>query len=286
MTPWLVRAPDHLGDGLMARPCIQALAKLHPLHVVSPKWGSALYPFEGISHHAPNAAPPSELAILLKPSFGAAWRYRHYPRRIGIAYHHRAWLLSDALPIQREHRIESYNRIARFLGAQPDRIPHFPTHHRPPPFDIVFVVGTASPQTVQYKRFSELVQALTPHKSCLAVGGPGDEAILSTLSKQIPTLPSTSSLQDVANHAAAAQWMIGLDSGLSHLATAARHSAGHSSSKTLILYGSTDPEQTGPRPSTPLLPPPLPCWPCYSKSCRIGTPCLEHPIEDIVSRLL
>ena len=137
MKPWLVRAPDHLGDGLMARPCINALAKSHPLVVVAPKWGPVLYPFDGIQHCLPGTRPPSEMAILLKPSFGAAWRHRHYLNRIGIAFQHRKWLLTEALPVIEEHRIDGFNRIALSLGVKAEPIPRFPSVPTETKYDVV-----------------------------------------------------------------------------------------------------------------------------------------------------
>ena len=285
MKPWLVRAPDHLGDGLMARPCINALAKSHPLVVVAPKWGPVLYPFDGIQHCLPGTRPPSELAILLKPSFGAAWRHRHYLNRIGIAFQHRKWLLTEALPVIEEHRIDGFNRIALSLGVKAEPIPRFPSVPTETKYDVVFVVGTASPVTVQYKKFAALAQALPSQMHCLAIGGPGDEKILTQLATHLPNVMGDCTLQEVANHAASAKWMIGLDSGLSHLASAARFDAGHPISTSIIIYGSTDPARTGPRHSSAILPPALSCWPCYSKRCHKFTPCLAHPIENILSHI-
>ena len=285
MKPWLVRAPDHLGDGLMARPCIKALAELRPLWVVAPKWGHELYDFQGVTHVEPGTQPPSDCAILLKPSFGTAWRHRRYTIRIGIGFNRRSWLLTNALPILKEHRIDGFNRVAKALGCTVEYTPRFPVASLKPSIDVVFIVGTASPETVQYQRFAALIDSLPRQTRCLAIGGPGDEKILNQLSSHLPILSGDCTLKEVANHAASAKWMIGLDSGLSHVAAAARFEAGHAESSTMIIYGSTDPAQTGPRHSTAILPPALSCWPCYSKKCSISTPCLDHPIENIRSHL-
>src|SRR5690606_38407840 len=37
------RAPNHLGDGVMALPALEALARLGDLTIHAPRWGEALY---------------------------------------------------------------------------------------------------------------------------------------------------------------------------------------------------------------------------------------------------
>ena len=114
-----------------------------------------------------------------------------------------------------------------------------------PSIDVVFVVGTASPETVQYQRLLHSLTHSRDRPVALPIGGPGDGKILNQLSSHLPILSGDCTLQEVANHAASAKWMIGLDSGLSHVAAAARFEAGHTQSSTMIIYGSqTQPNRT------------------------------------------
>ena len=76
----LIRAPDHLGDGVMALPAISALSRLATCIIEAPRWGDVLYAGLG-SIIRPGGAPRAEAAVLLKPSLGAAWAVRHIPRR-------------------------------------------------------------------------------------------------------------------------------------------------------------------------------------------------------------
>lgn len=287
MKPWVVRAPDHLGDGIMARPTVAALAQKNSLLIVAPQWGAQVYPFNNITHYPIKAPLPSaDLAVLLKPSFGCAWRFRKYPQSIGIAYNHRGWLLSTSLAVVMEHRIDSYARIGRRLGVTPNRTPSWPCTQIPrSSLDVLLVVGTASPKTVRYRHLVSFAKKLTSQWNCLAVGGPGDEDILAELAPHIPTLASQTPLDTIANYAASARWTITLDSGLGHLVAAARYFAGLPSASTLVVYGSTDPTQTGPRHTTAITPKDLDCWPCYAKTCTKGTPCLEHDLEHIARHL-
>jgi ADP-heptose:LPS heptosyltransferase len=287
MNPWVVRAPDHLGDGVMALPTILTLAQKNPLIVISPKWGNELYMSPSIQVQSlSDEHPPYERAFLFKPSFGCAWRFRHYKERIGIGHHNRGRLLTTSIQKRVEHRIDEYARLAQVVGLQPLNRPCWRSENPDLKLevDVLFVVGTASPKTVLYKRFAELIQQCS-HLSCKILGGPGDEKTVKELSKHAPALPCNLSLSEVAQHARGAKWVISLDSGLGHLVTAVRNAENIPEKETIIIYGSTDPALTGPRGTTAVVPKALECWPCYSKNCHIQTPCLDHPPSQIKERL-
>ena len=75
-----IRAPDHLGDGVMALPAIRALAAAGPIRVYAPRWGAELY--AGLEVLQVDVRPDAPVGVLFKPSFGAAWRWRSsWPRR-------------------------------------------------------------------------------------------------------------------------------------------------------------------------------------------------------------
>ena len=67
------RAPDHLGDGVMALPAMAALSRLGPLRIRGPGWARRLYRGLGEIVEDPGDA---ELAVLFKPAFRAAWEAR------------------------------------------------------------------------------------------------------------------------------------------------------------------------------------------------------------------
>ena len=280
---WLVRVPDHLGDGVMAIPAIHALERNFSLLIEGPSWARVLYP----NHNyipARQKYPPQEGVILFKPSFGTAWRHRHHPIRIGIDINHRGFLLTKKIPLQSKHRIDVYLDIIRSLAPiktstpifqpKPCDIPTLPTN------SILCVIGTASAPTVRWKYFHSL-QAYRDR--LVFVGGPGNEPFLNSLSREgFKTLPSTLNLHQVGALAQNTSILIGLDGGLTHLAIAARNAISLSPKTSFVIYGSTDPEKTGPRNSTAIQKSTLPtCWPCYSKRCSIKTRCLDIPVSEI-----
>jgi len=266
----------------MALPAITALAKQFDVHIIGPRWIADLYGF--LTEHLYNSHPPpvADTILLLKPSLASAWRAREYKRTIGIGYGLRRLLLATSIQPM-GHRIDKYNSLARQLGVEATTIPQFQVtascDHTLPSDSIIFVVGTKSAQTVRWKYFSELAKELS--RPYYFLGGPGDETIIEELSLHHPTFPTTLSLQQVASIAQQADLLIGIDSGLSHLAVAARNAISIRTSKNIIVYGSTSPHQTGPRNSVSVYDERPSCWPCYKKRCAIGIPCLKTPIELI-----
>ena len=93
------------------------------------------------------------------------------------------------------------------------------------------------------------------------------------------------SLAEVARLATA---IVGNDSGLTHLAAAAIRGAGDDPIKVHVVYGSTDPDRTGPQGTQAHAAAPLPCWPCYRKRCAIASeaPCLEVPVAALLQTLV
>ena len=112
MASFLIRVPDHLGDGVMAIPAVAAIAQLGTAVVSGPHWAARLY---GLDNDANRAA---DVGVLLKPSFSAAWAHRHLPRRVGHPGDWRRWLLTDPVPRSDAHRGQTYAQIAEAVGAR------------------------------------------------------------------------------------------------------------------------------------------------------------------------
>ncbi|MEC7987165.1 MAG: glycosyltransferase family 9 protein [Myxococcota bacterium] len=257
------------------------------LWIEGPPWSRYLYP----NHRylmAKEKHPPQEGAILLKPSFGAAWRHRHHPIRIGIDTNRRGFLLTHRIYPKTQHRIDRYLEVTQTLVPIHEKIPTFtPQKVEIPtlPNDVILcVVGTASEKTVRWKSFHSLRQYI--HRIVFA-GGRNNQPFLDFLKeKGFRTLSSRLDLHQIGLIAQKSALLIGIDGGLTHLAIAARNAVQIPSQYNLVLYGSTDPKRTGPRNSTSLQRDPLPdCWPCYAKSCSIQTPCLDIQPQKITEFL-
>ena len=280
----LIRAPDHLGDGVMALPAITALSRLEPTIIVSPRWGDALYAGLGTLIQ-PGGAPRADTAVLFKPSLGAAWAVRHIPRRIGLSTDGRWWLLTDAVVPTQRHRIDDFAAIAAAAGVEVTALPAYGPPAATPmvaPDSVLLLPGTASPHTARWKHFRALADALDGR--AILTGGPGDEEALAEIAGPHRILPVLS-LPDFARLAASVRAVVGNDSGLTHLAAAGRRAHGVDPRDVHVVFGSTDPVRTGAPGATFHRGAPPPCWPCYAKRCPWGAPCLELP-ADVVGAAL
>lgn len=287
----LVRAPDHLGDGVMALPAIEGLQPLGALTIAGPPWIHELYRHIPATFVAPDQVPstPAALAVLLKPSLSAAWAARRIPRRVGLDTDHRRALLHVAVRELGPHRMHDLSAVARAAGGQPEGLPCFPTGPSDttglPPLParaVLLLPGTASPETVRWPGFRALADLLGGR--AVFAGGPADQALISEIAGPHPRVTATA-IGALAALAVAAQAVVGNDSGLAHLAAAARRAAGLAPSDVHVVYGSTQAERTGPPGSTPHMGARPDCWPCYRKRCEIGTPCLIHPADAVAAAL-
>ena len=271
-THWLLRAPDHLGDAVMAEPAIAALCEQYSCSIIGPSFCAELYA------HLPTVEKSTNKIVLFKPSTAEAIRCLHYTRRVGLG---RRWLLSDSIAPRPGHRIENLNRVAQHLGAHPQRPPHFPASGETPPLPqsfALFIVGTASPETVLWDNYDELADAV--NIDVVFAGGPGDETIVESMSKG-HRLPTTLSLSSFASIARKASWVVGSDCGLMHLACAARPD----SNRHFVIIGSTNPDETAPTNAQAIMGAQPQCWPCYRKQCNQNRQCLQIPTELVLKRI-
>ena len=269
----------------MALPAITALAKMEPSIIIAPRWGDALYGELTATIVQPGGALRADTAVLLKPSFGAAWAVRKTPRRIGLCTDARWLLLTHAVVPGQRHRIDDFAAIARAAGAEVEGLPDYAPPGEAPevPDDAVLLLpGTASPRTARWKHFRALADLLGDR--AILTGGPGDEAILAEVAGSRRVVPMLS-LPDFAALASRVSAVVGNDSGLTHLATAARRGHGADPRDVHVVFGSTDPVRTGAPGATWHRGPSPSCWPCYAKRCPWDAPCLELPAEMVAEAL-
>ena len=279
----LVRAPDHLGDGVQALPAVSALARHYRLAIAGPAWRRDLYAHTGAAF---DATGDEEIAVLLKPSFKAAWAVRRIPRRIGLSTGHRGILLTDAVTPPGTHRADDYAAICAVLGVHVVGLPTLPVDPARAPIaigraDVLLLPGTRSAETVRWRGFRSLAEALGDR--AVVVVGPGD---LPAVAETVPgstRLVGPFDVPQIAALAIQARAVVGIDSGLTHLAAAARRSVGLED--VHVVYGSTDEQHTGP-PGTRAHHGTRPaCWPCYRKHCPYGGPCLDADVQAVLEAL-
>lgn len=285
MASFLIRVPDHLGDGVMAIPAVSAIAKLGPTVVSGPAWAARLYSLE----NAPKRQ--ADIGVLMKPSFSAAWSHRHLPRRVGHPGDWRRWLLTDPIPRANVHRSKTYDQLAEAVGAAVTHRPHFVAseseRQRAPrliPGAILLLPLSRSQATVGWPYFRELADRLGGR--AIFAAGPGECDQLREIASGHPCLPPLP-VGEFAAIATQADAVVGNDSGLAHLAQAARTADGLDPSTVHVIFGSTDCAQTGPQGCTPHISP-HPCAPCYMKRCPLGQDvpqCLDVPVDRVLAAL-
>jgi ADP-heptose:LPS heptosyltransferase len=279
-----VRAPDHLGDGVLALPAIAAMLGLGRLWIRGPRWCAELY--AGLGDLGPCPERP-DLALLFKPSWSAAWQARRARRRMGLHGDGRWWLLSEAVLPSGGHRWEDYAALVEAAGGARPGLPSWPCKPDPLPAGAVLLLpGTASPETAAWRGHRALADALLLRgRPVYFLAGRGEEERLAPIAGPHPLLPARD-LAGTAALCAGASAVVGNDAGLSHLAAAALRGAGRSPADLHVVYGSTAAERTGPPGATHHRAPALACQPCYRKRCPWSAPCLEGRVEAVLGALM
>lgn len=263
-----IRAPDHLGDAVMALPAVEALAALGPARVYTRgRWAPELY--AGLELRPGDEPPEGDVGVLLKPSTAAALRWWRLPRRIGVG---RRWLLTDPVP-GGGHRREEYARVAAVLGVGPLGMPVYRPRGRATPLPAKIGLNPWSPTaTVRWPFFRELADRLG---EVVFFAGPGEGAVRE-LAGPHPVVEGLS-LPDLAATLQQLDLFVSNDSGAAHFAAAC-------GLPVLVLHGSTDPALTG--VGRPLLGPPVACGPCYRKRCPHQLECLTEISVEAVLRAI
>lgn len=272
----VVRAPNHLGDGVMARPAVAALARVADVIVHAPPWALQLYGDLPVRLRPRGRLEDGDVAVLLAPSLRAAWEARHLPVRIGTPTDHRAWLLTHAVPPAR-HTADTYARLARFAGAgEVGQAPSLalPGDEAPPEVaqgHLALNPLSARGAVREWKGWAELARR-SPHP-VVFYGGPGETARLAAVAGGFPTqvgLP----LPALAAALRRARLMVSVDTGPAHFARAL-------GVPTLVIHGSTDPAGSGPAGAL-AVEGEAPCRPCYGRRCHNGTlACLDLPVSTV-----
>jgi len=270
------RAPNHLGDGVMALPALQALSELGTLTIYAPRWGGALY------RSVPAAVAPrgvmtrSDAAVLFSPSLRAALESRRCSRRIGVSGDHRRWLLTDVVQVE-THRGDTYRRLAEVLGARVPACPHYPVRAGDPVPEVPMGhIGlnpiSVSGAPVEWTGFGELARRL--RAPVVFYGGPGEHARVEAIADGAATqvgLP----LPAFAGALQRCAVFVSNDSGAAHFARAC-------GTPTVVVHGSTVPSRTGPSGAMSVEGPRPSCRPCYAKVCVRDLDCLDIDVDTVL----
>ncbi len=288
-----IRAPNHLGDAIMAMPSILALVEsASQAWIAVPAWGQWLFASCGASILEPRQVPSTAtVAVIMAPSFRAAWLARRIPRRIGLATDARWPLLSDAIQPAGLHRSQDYRNLAAVLGVRVSSLPSIviPARARKEweefPQHVALNPVSRSGSTVQWPGFASLRERLEQRVTVYA--GPG-EAGRATQATGLAISDGRSGETNNSNHLLAGlplervvgalsrcQIMVSNDSGMAHFAAAC-------GVPTIVIHTSTTASRTGAPGALALEGPDMPCRPCYRKTCTEGLACLRVPVEHVL----
>ncbi len=281
---WYVRAPDHLGDGVLALPLLQALAGHARLTVAAPGWGPDLY--GGLGQVVPKGRVPAraDAAVLVKPAFRAVWEARHIPRRVGWPSDHRRLLLTEVVEPGAGHRAQQMARLGAAMSVVVEGPPRLEVRPLARPGVILFPLS-ATGATVEWTGYRTLADRLCAGGiRVVFAAGPGESSRLARIAGPHPMLPELS-VRALAEVVAGAQAVVGNDSGLTHLAAAALRGAGRDPGRVVGIAGSTDPGKTGAPGARWITGPEVDCGPCYRKSCRRGLTCMDVSVDAVLELL-
>jgi heptosyltransferase-2 len=273
------RAPNHLGDGVMALPALEALSRAGPLVIAAPRWGAELYRDLDAQVIPRGTMPRADIAVLFPPSLRAAWQGRRATRRIGTPTDFRRWLLTDVVE-PGLHTADTYSRLAAAAGVVPegpprwvvrpdDPVPEVPDGH------VGLNPVSASGEVREWPYFAALATRL--RRPVVVYGGPGEEARVIPRSGRRETRIGLT-LPAFAQALRRCALFVSNDSGAAHFARAC-------GAPTLVVYGSTVPERTGPAGADAIVGPRVACAPCYGRRCPTSLECFAVPVDQVLARI-
>ncbi len=267
-----LRAPNHLGDGVMALPAVTALARAAAsCRVAAPSWGEQLYRDTGAAWIPRDTRPErQEVAVLLAPSFRAAWQARRARHRVGLATDGRSLLLNRSVPPGEGHRRDDYAAVAGLVGVEVRGDPRFAPRAEEIaawahlPLHVGLNPVSVSGEPVQWPGFVELAAALD--EPLRVYCGPGEAE---RARAQVPDVELLDALPlgALAGALQRCRVLVSNDSGVAHFAAAC-------GVRVVVIHGSTTASLTGTAGALAVEGPELPCRPCYRKRCDLDVPCL------------
>ena len=305
-----MRSPNWLGDAVMALPAVRNLKTMlvkEPLTVAAPEKLAALWqacPFvdrvivleqpKNIRASAKQLrAGKFSSAILLPNSLrtaAEAW-LAGIPQRVGYARGGRRLLLTHAVPVPARNPVRLHQRfyyldlVTALDGPSDDSLPELRkepatmTHPRPL---VAICPGAEYGPAKRWPAENFLAVAqhfiLKRNARIVLLGAPGDAPLAEELAKQLPDAENRAGKTTLAEFLAAlasSRLVLCNDSGAMHVASAL-------GVPTVVIFGSTEPQLTGPMgPHTSVLRHHVPCSPCFLRECPIDFACMKSITPDM-----
>ncbi len=229
-------------------------------------------------------------AVLLPNSLRAAGEVllAGIPQRIGYATDGRRLLLSKAVPVPRRNPVRLHQRyyyldlVTALGGPSDDSLPDLKIDAKPTD-QIALCPGAEFGPAKRWpvERFAAVAQhfAVKHNLNAVILGAPNDVPVAAELAKLLPdakNLAGSTSLPEFITTLAASKLVISNDSGAMHLASAL-------GVPTVAIFGSTEPQMTGPLgPRARVLRHHVPCSPCFFRFCPIDFACMTSITPEMV----
>jgi heptosyltransferase-2 len=181
------------------------------------------------------------------------------------------------------HQVDSYKRLLEPLGIPRSlTLPRLIVSHPLPKTGLIGInpgAAYGSAKCWPADRFRALALKLVEHGFQVVFFG---DASTRDLANHLPVqnLAGTTTLTELARHIQACALLVTNDSGPMHMASAL-------GTKVVALFGSTDPNATGPSGNATILNKKVACSPCFQRTCPIDFRCMTQiTVDDVFSAIL
>jgi lipopolysaccharide heptosyltransferase II len=295
----LVRSSNWLGDAVMSVPAIRAIKSGRPdahVSVAVPEKLAALWkivaevdevialPSKSIVAAARlfRQRPPFDVAILFPNSSRSALEafLAGIPRRVGWRGHWRRWLVNqsprESIPVGIVHQTYKYLELASTLGAvvTPEFPPANSITDRREQFKFGLCPGAEYGPAKQWPRFAEVAQEIAgrfPVQWILfgtAGDGPSGDKVAEVLGDKCVNRIGQTTLAQLINELRECDLLLTNDTGTMHLADLLRV-------PTVSIFGSTEPQRTGPLgQGHRIFRHHVECSPCFLRECPLDFRCM------------
>jgi heptosyltransferase II len=295
----LIRSSNWLGDAVMSVPAVRLIKNGRPdAHVsiavpekLAAVWGIVPEVDEVIALPSKSLVaaarlfrgrPPFDVAILFPNSFRSALEVflAGIPRRVGWRGHWRRWLVNQAprerIPLGIIHQAYKYLELASTLGAVVN--PQFPParliakgrEH----FKFGLCPGAEYGPAKQWPRFAEVAQEIAGRfpVQWILFGTAGDGAVgikvAAVLGDKCVNRIGQTRLEELINELRDCDLLLTNDTGTMHLADLLRV-------PTVSIFGSTEPQLTGPLgQGHRIFRHHVECSPCFLRECPLDFRCM------------
>lgn len=316
----LVRGANWLGDAVMTLPAIRRIREMSPgahIALMGPPGQADLFAAEPAIDEfvaRPGGGPRQVARRIREGRFDAAFLFPNslrsglevflgdVPRRIGYRGHGRGPLLTDVVPRASagpRHQARDYLEIVGAVGADTDLVAPL---LRPSAADMDRARSTIRKRGrgvvgvhagAQYgpakrwpaERFAAVAGTFARRGYTVVLFGGKDEvALASEIASAagcdgILNLAGRTDLGELAALLASCDVVVSNDTGPMHVAAAV-------GAPVVAVFGSTDPDLTAPLGKVRVVREPVPCSPCFRRTCPIDFPCmLRIDVERVVTEM-